>query len=67
MLECCGCRIDIRIDAETAANITSNPAATRTPIVSAAGRSITLNGGAQVLGVVFWLAVCLGLGSTSIL
>jgi len=62
-----GSQTFVTTDAETAANITSNPAATRTPIVSAAGRSITLNGGTQHLGVVFWLTVCLGLGSTSIL
>ncbi|KAK0113533.1 hypothetical protein ONS95_013784 [Cadophora gregata] len=55
----------VTTDRETAANITTNPAATRTPIVSAAGRNIALNGGMQALGVAFWLVVCLGLSGMS--
>ncbi|KAH7379774.1 hypothetical protein BKA64DRAFT_686325 [Cadophora sp. MPI-SDFR-AT-0126] len=61
-----GAQTFVTTDRETAANITTNPAATRTPIVSAAGRVIGLNGGVQALGVTFWLALSLGLG-TSIL
>ncbi|PVH71933.1 hypothetical protein DL98DRAFT_660330 [Cadophora sp. DSE1049] len=60
-----GAQTFVTTDPETAANITTNPAATRTPIVSAAGRNIGLNGGVQALVVAFWLAICLGLGSAS--
>ncbi len=55
-------------DPETAKKVTSNPAATASPIVSssdsnsAAGRMLLLDGGLKVLGVGFWLAVCTGLG-----
>ncbi|KAH7327146.1 hypothetical protein BKA65DRAFT_597729 [Rhexocercosporidium sp. MPI-PUGE-AT-0058] len=52
---------------ETAANLTSNPAATKTPIVSAARRMATLGSNIQILGGAFWLIVCVGLGSSFVL
>lgn len=58
---------DVRPDRETVANLTGNPAATRTPIVSAAGRMVTLGGGIQLLGGPLWLTVCVGLGSSFVL
>ncbi|KAL5327626.1 hypothetical protein ACEPPN_005327 [Leptodophora sp. 'Broadleaf-Isolate-01'] len=57
----------VTTDRETVANLTGNPAATRTPIVSAAGRMVTLGGGIQLLGGPLWLTVCVGLGSSFVL
>ncbi|KAH9219250.1 hypothetical protein DL95DRAFT_405170 [Leptodontidium sp. 2 PMI_412] len=57
----------VTTDRETVANLTGNPAATRTPIVSAAGRMATLGGGIQLLGGPLWLTVCVGLGSSFVL
>ncbi|KAG4439939.1 hypothetical protein IFR05_004565 [Cadophora sp. M221] len=54
----------VSTDRETAANLTSNPAAARTPIVNAAGRMATPGSGIQLLGGAFWLTVCVGLGSS---
>ncbi|KAL2061383.1 hypothetical protein VTL71DRAFT_7656 [Oculimacula yallundae] len=49
------------------ANFTSNPAATRSPLVNAAGRILASGSGVQIFGIAFWLVVCLGLGSSMVL